>query len=208
MTNRLCAVVLSALVGSAVAANARAGVSFTDRAVFTAALDAGYLSEDFEARSGQVFAAPLVISNSGFSASVSTSAQALLVFSMGSDDYLTTSINSSGFSAPVTIAFTSGNVTAFGGNFFVESAFGGVVAGTVTVAFSDGSVFSLVNQTASSFFGYVGDAPIASVTISPDATQRFVGIDDLLIGSSPIPGPASLGLLVSVGLLALRRRRS
>lgn len=207
MLNRLCVVVLPAVVGFA-AANVQAAVSFTDQASFVAALNAGYLVEDFESRTGQVYAAPLAISNGTFGASISTSAQALLVFNMGADDYLTTSITTAGFSAPITIAFTTGNVTAFGGNFFVESAFGGVVAGTVTVAFSDGSVFPLVNQTSTSFFGYVGDAPIASVTISPDASQRFVGIDDLHIGSSPIPGPASAGLLAVAAALTGRRRRA
>lgn len=209
LNNRFASSVCAVVCLAAAPVSAYAGVSFTDHASFLAALNPGHLSEDFEARVGEVYAAPLAISNGTFSASLSTSAQALLVFDKAGDDYLTTSINTTGFSAPITIAFTSGNVTAFGGNFFVESAFGAVVPETVTLTFSDGSVFPLSAQTTSSFFGYVGDAPLASVSISPNASHRFVGLDDLCIGSSPIPAPACASLLaIAAGASAARRRRA
>lgn len=201
-------IVVAAIAGAGLAGAAQAGESFTDRAAFLAQLQPGYFSEDFESRADEGYASPLTLSGGAFAAEVSTTANGLLVFDLGGNDYLTTGITTAGWSAPVTLTFTTGNVTAVGGAFFVTSAFGQVVPeNTVTLNFSDGSSFPITGQTNTSFFGYISDTPIASLTIVPDATHRFISIDNLAFGEAAVPTPAPALLLALGGAPLIRRRR-
>lgn len=187
-------------------AGASAGITYSDQATFLSQLEPGAVLEDFESRTGQAYTT-LALGNATFTASCSTTANALIVFDLGGNDYLTTGITSQGWSAPITINFTSGNVTAIGGAFFLATAFGAVAPGnTVTLTFSDGTVQALSGQGNTSFFGYAGNTPITSLVISPDATHRFVSLDNLRFGASTIPAPAA-GVAALLGVAAAARRR-
>ena len=188
------------------AGQAVAGVTYSDQSTFLAELQPGAVLEDFESRSGEAYGV-LPLGNGAFTASCTTTANALIVFDLAGNDYLTTGITPQGWSAPITITFTSGNVTAVGGAFFFTSPFGAVAPGTVTLGVSDGTHRGLANQANTSFFGYAGDTPIASLTISPDATHRFVSLDNLRFGASTIPAPAAgVSALLAAALVTRRRR--
>ena len=105
------------------------------------------------------------------------------------------------------IAFTSGNVTAVGGDFFASDFSFLEIPADVTVNLNDGSSISF---SGSSFAGFTSSSVISSVVI--DASDATLGapawptVDNLIVGSQ-IPAPAGLALLGLGGIGAARRRR-
>lgn len=205
-TNMRSGVVFAAcLAGGAGQSSIASAAVYSSEALFLAAVQSPRLSEDF---TGMAHPGPtLALAQNGYGVQVTTGAQALLVFDLSGNDYLTTSNSTSGFSAPMTLTFTTGNVTAVGGAFFQTSAFGAFLSSPVTLNFSDGTSQVLTPASNADFFGYTSTTPIASLTISPDASHHFVSIDNLRIGAAIIPAPGAMGLLAGAGLLAARRRR-
>lgn len=206
--NRQHCFIATVATGLAGVSSVQAGV-YTDLASFNAAIGTTKYTETFSTLSDSGLGQSQSFSNGVYSYATTTTAMALLSFTLGSDRYLTTSGRpTTMWSAPITITFTSNNVTAIGGSFFYTSAFGYVTDGTVTLAFSDGTTKTFSGQSNSTFWGYTSDVVLTSVTFTPDATHHFVSIDNLVVGSAAVPEPATLGMLglAMLGISNLRRK--
>ena len=113
----------------------------------------------------------------------------------------------------LTINFTSGNITAVGGELFIMNDVGGFQSALVTVTLNDGTVQAYTpTNAANSYRGFISTAPITSMTFSaPVGTLRFNAIDNFTVGTAaPIPEPSVwllLGLGLSAVLLAKRNLR-
>jgi hypothetical protein len=114
----------------------------------------------------------------------------------------------------ITITFTSGNVTAIGGDFFAVNTLAQPKGTTDTLTFSDGTTTTITTGTSStSFTGYTFNTPITSMTVHAASSfplaVRWTALDDLIVGTAaPEPGTWTL-LGAGMGLLAflkLRRR--
>lgn len=189
---------------------ASASITYTNKASFVAALNPGYYLETFESLpTFSSFATPHVFSGGAFSYSASTTAQAFFSDTIG-DRFISTSGATDGFSRPITLTFTGAPVRAIGGNYFTTDAFGHLQTdapnSNIILNFADGFSTTLVMQDTSTFFGYIGNAPLASITIAPNATHRFVCLDDIYVGGSNVPEPTALGALAVAWALLLRRR--
>jgi hypothetical protein len=111
---------------------------------------------------------------------------------------------------PLTISFTSGNVTAIGGLFFLTDEAGNAIDGTVQIKLSDST-----SQTfaAGSFHGFVlpqGGPAITSLSFMSLTAGDYPTLDHFYAGSSaPVPdGPAPMiaaALLLPLGANALGR---
>lgn len=105
------------------------------------------------------------------------------------------------------ISFTSGNVTAVGGDFFASDIFFLEIPADVTVNLNDGTS---VTFNGSGFAGFTSDVAISSILI--DASDATLGgpawptVDRLIVGTV-VPAPGVLGLIGMGSLVATRRRR-
>lgn len=105
-----------------------------------------------------------------------------------------------------TVTFTSNNVLAVGGNFFITDINDAFVANaSVTLTYNDGTTDTFTPADAASFSGYVSTLPITSVVMSAPGTSRFNTIDNLIVSSIPTPGAAAM--LALAALVGGRRRR-
>lgn len=187
------------LIPVAIVANSqtRAGVTFTDQATFVGSIASTYYAESYQSFGTSGHPNPWSFTggtNGGITYQVSTTAQAFLVFALSGNNYLTTSGQpTTAWSAPITINFTGTPINAVGGNFFLTGANGAVVNSTITLSFSDGSTRQLANQSNSTFFGYISDTTITSLTLTPPATHHFVSIDNLHVGVIGGPPPQCFG---------------
>lgn len=213
MRKAAIAAVVGAMGLAGVSGQAMGGVSFTNQAMFVSNLTPGFSLTNFSSFSAfSTPTSPLALGSGGFTYQATTTAQAFFIDSLSGNNFLSTATATDGFSRPITLNFTgSAPVFAVGGNIFVVSAFGALVTdppfNQVKLTFSDGTMTTLTAQTNSSFFGYISNTPLTSVTIDPLATQRFVGIDNLYVGTSPLPTPGAAGLAALGGLACVRRRR-
>lgn len=108
----------------------------------------------------------------------------------------------------INISFTGLEATAFGGDFLGTDFDGNAIESDVTVTLSNGDSHVLENQTGDTFFGWVGDTAIDSITITADAgadTLAWPAVDNFYVGQA-IPAPGALALLGLAGLTARRRR--
>lgn len=202
-----------ALISIAAGSSSLAAVTFTNQTNFTAALTTGFFAQNYQSISTGGHVTPWNFAGgagNAFSYTASTPAQAFLVFDIASNRYLTTSGRpTTQWSAPITFTFTGAPVYAVGGSFFFTSAGGSVVGGTVSISVNGSSAAALTGQTNTTFWGIISNSPITSLVITPDATHRFVSVDNFTVGTSSIPTPGAAALGV-VGLLcvASQRRRS
>lgn len=208
-TTGLLAAALSSLIA---AGTASASVTYNTQASFLAALNPGYYAETYQSFAEGGHATPFNFAGgagNAFSYTATTSAQAFLCFSLGSNNrYLTTSGQpTTAWSAPITITFTGQPVNAIGGSFFLTSAGGSVVDSPLTLNFSDGTSQVINGGTNTTFWGYVSDTAITSLTLTPPATHRFVSVDNLTVGQSTVPTPGAASLVAVAGVVGLRRRR-
>jgi len=105
-----------------------------------------------------------------------------------------------------TITFTSNNVLAVGGNFFITDINDAFVANAnVTLTYNDGTTDTFTPANAAAFSGYVSTLPITSLVMSAPGTSRFNTIDNLIVSSIPTPGAAAV--LALAALVGGRRRR-
>jgi hypothetical protein len=122
------------------------------------------------------------------------------------DTWLSTNVRSDA----ITFSNFTGNVSAFGGNFFGTDIDGAYVPnGTLTLSAIDGFTLSytLNDATQSSFLGFVSDSPLGAVTLtaSPDGDYWPTANNVVLA----VPEPATYGMLLAgLGFVLVMRRRS
>lgn len=114
----------------------------------------------------------------------------------------------------------TGGVRGLGGLFFGSDAAGAFAAGqsfTLTATDSVGASLSatLNNATTGSFVGFVSDALLVSVSLTPGALGSWATVNNLVLTQAPgapIPEPGRLGLLLgglgAVGAFRLRQRKA
>ena len=193
----LSAVALALLSASAFAST----VTYSSSASFLANLQPGSYTEGFN---GLANPAPASFSGSGFSYNVSSP---LDIYASG--DFLGTSLPYE----ELTITFTSGNVTAVGGNFFASLVSDAFAAGVMNIVLSDGTSASFTPTSAAvgSYRGFTSDVAITSLKLTVSNFPLdflYAGLDNLTVGTA-VPEPASW-LLAGLGLAGLfvTRRRS
>jgi len=111
----------------------------------------------------------------------------------------------------LTIVFAGGNVTAVGANFFATNFTDAFQAVPITITLSDGTAQTFTpSSLAGSFRGFVSTAAITSLVISRPGASLYGGLDNLTVGTTPVPEPASWALLALGGasLIVARRRRA
>lgn len=107
------------------------------------------------------------------------------------------------------ITFTSGNVTAVGGNFWSTDILFLPFAAQMVIDLSDGTSVSYNSTSAADFRGFTSGVAITSITIDavdPIAGPAWAAVDNLTVGQV-IPAPGAMALLGLGGLAAARRRR-
>lgn len=112
--------------------------------------------------------------------------------------------------APIVFSGFSGNLNAFGGNFFASDVTGQYAPnGTLVLTAVDGGAltYRLAGATASSFVGFLSSSPLSSVTLGTDGGEYWPTANNVVLA---VPEPATYGMLLAgVTLLgtAARRRR-
>ncbi len=109
----------------------------------------------------------------------------------------------------LTITFTGAKVTAVGANFYVVNLSDAFQSVSVTLTLSDGTTTSFTpTSTLDSYRGFTSNVGITSLVMSAPGVSLYAGIDNLTVGVSAVPEPASWALmgLGVAGLLAVRRR--
>ena len=128
----------------------------------------------------------------------------------GDDVYLSgTFIGNLYANASLTVTFTSGNVRAIGGNFYITNSSDAFVAAPITINLSDGTTTTFSPGTAADYRGFVSTVSITSLVMLAPGASRYNTIDNLTVGT-PVPEPGSYALM-ALGLaavLAARRKRS
>ncbi|AFY74458.1 hypothetical protein Syn7502_02481 [Synechococcus sp. PCC 7502] len=161
------------------------------------------------------FNGPIFFSNNGFSYNIS-------VTGPGSNQFF----NSFAFGSPaislnndtdtILVSFTSGNITAVGGDIFTSNVSGFQALGNVTVNLNDGT--SVIVPTTSlvapaPFRGFISDKPITSLslTANPVANSRWPTLDNFYVGATAAAVPfefnPALGLVALGGLWGVKKLR-
>ena len=183
--------------------------TYTSQSSFLAAIQSGYYLETFDSLPGyNSVSSPMTFSQNGFSYSAAASSGLYGVtpdLGVPADHALSTN----GSSDAITFTFTSGNITAVGGQFFQTAFDGTQTPGDATVTFNDGTTATLTATagTPQPFFGYVSTVPILSLTVT--VPQNFATVNNFIA----TPEPGSLALLVGMsvtgaGFLARRRHNA
>ncbi len=158
-----------------------ATVTYTDRTTFLAAVDAGYYEEAFTGIPTGSVNTPMPFSSGGFNYSVFTQAGAVSGLYNGSGFVST---DNSGDQIAVT--FTSGNVTAVGGNFWATDVDFNPTGTSIVATLNDGSTVTVPTSAASTFIGFTSDTPITSLTLDGPSSAPNDGIwatlDNLIVG--------------------------
>jgi hypothetical protein len=117
----------------------------------------------------------------------------------------------------LTFTFTTGNITAIGGDFFITNISDVFQPQPVTLNLSNGtSVTYTPTNLAGSFRGFTTTgAAITSLTMAaPTGGQFYNSVDNLRVGraapATVVPEPSEIALLATgmVGLLGVARRRA
>jgi len=216
-TVRLAALTGPALIAAlAVMPAAHAQIAiYSDPAGFNSHLQSGSYLETFDSLPGfDTTSDPLTFSGNGFTYTVFAPGGLFGITanpSAPTDHSLSTMIAN----APLTITFTSGNVTAVGGEFFRNVSIGAQTPGSVTVTFNNGTTQTLTATAANPqpFLGFTNAAGIKSLTASGTGGE-FATINNLDVGRaapSAVPEPSSLASLavgvLGLSLLTLRARK-
>ncbi len=156
--------------------------TWTSEASFTSQLQAGYYIENFTSVSGGGATISLSGGSGPFAYTISTSPPGVGLNAI-STDFSGKAVSPAAGPVSVIITFTSGNVTAVGGNFFPVDSSGALVqAGTVHALLNNGSFLDLAttDNTHVGFGGFTSDgAAITSLTLSG---VTFPAVDNLYVG--------------------------
>ncbi|OYU68405.1 MAG: hypothetical protein CFE45_42955, partial [Burkholderiales bacterium PBB5] len=108
-------------------------------------------------------------------------------------------LGASNIDEDLTVAFTSGNIKAFGANFYATDINDDFQETLVRLSLSDGSTIEFTpTNIASSYRGFVSDVAITSVTFKAPGQSLYAGLDNLTVGTTPnhdVPEPTSLALV-------------
>ncbi len=202
---KLSAVVV--LTATATICHSSATTIYTSQAIFLAHTQPGSYLETFDSLPQFTpLNSPLSFSKNGFSYTASAPSADNQFFNTGTvgDVWLSTFDHSTN----IVFDFTSNNVTAVGGNFFLTDIPGNVVPGMITVTLDNGTTFSVSDPSATSFVGFTTSSPIHSLTFIPPASganEIFGTVNNFITGRS-VPDSGSTLLLsgiavTSIGLL-------
>ncbi|HEY4086119.1 MAG TPA: hypothetical protein VGM43_09280 [Bryobacteraceae bacterium] len=198
---------------------------YLNQSDFTAALTSGYDFENFESMDFQAAAHSWSFSQNGFDWTASTTdyfgsepadnpAAILFIDSGPSVAMIPAGGNTSGAGDVLTLTFTSGNVNAIGGNFFLTDFIGNVRGGSFSLTMNDGTTKTFTDVGGDNFFGYISSSAITSLTFTPPGPfTSWATIDNLYVGQgtalSQTPETSTMGLLFGglslIGVLKLRR---
>ena len=199
-----------AVAAAAMIAHSSATTIYTSQAAFLAHTHPGYYLETFDSLPQFTpLNSPLSFSKNGFSYTASAPSADNQFFNAGTpgDVWLSTFDHSTN----IVFDFTSNNVTAVGGDFFLTDIPGNVVAGTITVTLDNGTTFSVSDPSATSFIGFTTSSPIHSLTFIPPpsgANEVFGTVNNFITGRS-VPESGSTLLLSGIGVasVCLLRRK-
>jgi hypothetical protein len=100
---------------------------------------------------------------------------------------------------PLTMTFTP-PVYGVAGNYFVTNITDNVIAGTITIAYSNGTTDTQAVSAVTDYFGFFNGSSISSVTITPVATapavNRYVSINNLSVAVAPACFTETLDLTI------------
>jgi hypothetical protein len=211
-------ILTAGFLGLALSVSAGAA-SFTSQTAFVNALQPGYIFNNFNSSDGQ-FGNPYDMSQGAFDFNASTDDNTTgpggpaVIFFLDLEGTLAMNIGGGGnFGGgdTLTLNFTSDNVTAIGGDFFLTNFIGNLDPAQFTLGLSDGTNVSFSNADSNNFFGYTSSTPITSLTFNPGATNRWAVIDNLYVGEvAAAPEPSSWLLMLSAvgaGIALTRTRR-
>jgi len=157
--------------------------TYTDRATFITHVAPGFYENDFADLSDSSAAEPArSYSSGGFGYTVDTVPTP--------DDlwFFTGVMTTNGSGDQLVVTFTSGAVTAVGGNFFASDIGGAPIAGNaVDLLLSDGTTETFSTAAATDFRGFTTVAPITSISIdAPNAADpqdnSWSTMDNLIVG--------------------------
>jgi hypothetical protein len=185
---------------------------YTDKTTFLQHVQPGYYLETFdELPAFAKITTPYPFSGNGFNYNASAPLELFgIQVSPPSDNALSTNVPQD----PLTLTFTSNNVTAVGGNFFLTDHDGHPIPGTVSLMLSDGTHYNVTGsaQSPQPFVGFT-TAPnqfITSLTLNTQVSMGWNTVNNLYVGKV-VPAPGSLMVFAGTGLttlsLLLRRRR-
>ena len=183
------------------AMSAQAATVFTSKAAFLSTLRPGSYTESFTNPASNPNASlPLKTLTSGaFSYTITGSPGGL--YEEG------TFIGNWAGAQELVITFTTGNITAVGGEFYITNFAGNFQTDPVTVTLSDGTVETWSPASVATFRGFTSPGvPITSLTLRAPAASRFNNIDNLIVGSA-VPEPSCVGLLAGALVPLMRRKR-
>ena len=196
-----CLLLLSAVSAQKVSA----ATVFTSSASFLSNVQPspGSYTEGFNVEEFGNFASGLEFSSNGFTYNVvAAGPEPLDIYQSG--DFIATEATNE----VLTINFTSGNVTAVGGNFYLTNVAEQTVVASVTLTLSDSTTVSFSSATSAEYRGFVSTGPfITSLVMSAPGVNLRNSIDNLTVGARIIPEPASVLSMCSGFLLLLQRRR-
>ena len=192
------------------ASPAHAATIYTDQTSFLADVEAGHYLETFNSLAQDtLLSSPINFSGNGFAYTTSLGPFNGGFFNEGpaGDTWLST--NNSGDS--ILFTFTSGNVTAVGGNFFATDITGTPSGSSVVLTLNDGTTHTLLTSSATSFVGFTSLLPILSMSFdAPDvASVQWSTANNLIVGQTAqaqAPEPATLAMLGLGALFVVRRR--
>lgn len=199
---------LSSLAGNAYAQS----TVYTNQSSFLEQVQSGYYLEDFNKGAPGPLNSPVLFSQGEFSYQID--APSKKVYYTRNNDVAISTIRDTN---ELIVTFTSNNITAIGGNFFLIDFVDAPADGTITVNLSDGTTQSFNSTTLNlPFRGFISKTPITSLTLPAlPGSGRYVTIDNLIVGRSnasgtPVPAPSSAAVffgLAGLGSAFLVRRR-
>ncbi len=158
--------------------------TYTDQATFLAAVDAGYYAEAFNSVTEGSQGTPLVFSSGGFGYSIFGATGSLY----NGDGFISLDLAAD----QIVITFTSGNVTAVGGNLWATDIGFNPLGSPIIATLNDGSTVTVPVSAANTFIGFTSDTPITSLTIdAPDSpATAWPTLDNLVVGAAGGAPPA------------------
>lgn len=190
------------LMAAAVTAAPAMAAVYTNSAAFLADVQPGFYFNNFTGLAAGP-SGPLNYSGNGFSYTITASGpnNAGLYNDPGV-------VSTNNALDGILVTFTSGNVTAVGGNFWATDINVFPIPATVTITTSDGQSSSFTSAGPNSFRGFTSNVLITSIFIDAADTpaNAWSTMDNLYVGQA-IPAPGAMALLGLGGLAAARRRR-